>query len=334
MNSIEIEVCIPTYKRVDKLIEQVENLLVQLGPNDIVKIYDNDLIDEDTVSKLISDSRVIYMRNSVNIGLTSNISTCFENISKPWFWLLSDDDPVKYNAVAIIKETIIDNDEPEFINFSTELMDSRKENLICKGMESSFKQLDSFSNLLLISNNVYKREFILPALSLIRHGCCMSGPQLVPFFLPKKNSNTTVLYSCKSIVHWGGGDKENSWNRCTFFNVFSYLDLVEEEYKEIVFCKISLNMNKESIFKFYLSLLYGVTEYNQKYTSLLLLMKLRVYYENFGSFGDRMILKSAQISIKYMPNISRKILDYLAKRIRSKSMKDYLHQVRKLEMYI
>lgn len=334
MNSIEIEVCIPTYKRVDKLIEQVENLLVQLGPNDIIKIYDNDHIDESIVTKLTSDNRVSYKKNIVNIGLTSNLSVCFENTSKPWFWLLSDDDPVKDDAIDTIKKTIVKHNYPNFINFSSELMASRKQDLACIGIESYFEQLDSFSNLLLISNNVYKRECILPALSLIRHGCCMSGPQLVPFFLSKKRDNTNVVYSKHSLVHWGGSDKENSWNRCAFFNVFSYLDLVEDEYKQVVFSKISDTMNKETLLKFYLTLLHGVTKYNQKHTSILLLNKLRVYYDDYGSFGDKLILRFAGFSIKYVPYTSRKILNKTAKVLKSKSMIDYLHQDRKLEMYI
>ncbi|RLA46687.1 MAG: hypothetical protein DRR42_18195 [Gammaproteobacteria bacterium] len=90
-----ITTVIPTFRRPLLLRRAVESVLAQSFKNLVVCIYDNDSGDEteEVVKGLIKrDSRIIYFKNSQNIGGVANISQGLERVNTPYYSLLSDDD--------------------------------------------------------------------------------------------------------------------------------------------------------------------------------------------------------------------------------------------------
>lgn len=95
LDSTAVTTLIPTYKRNDFLFRATSFALAQSHTNLIVKIFDNDHnneLPERLASLFSSDSRVIYSKNSENIGAMENLKQCFRSVDTPYFSIQSDDD--------------------------------------------------------------------------------------------------------------------------------------------------------------------------------------------------------------------------------------------------
>ncbi len=91
-------IAIPTYKRIDTLVEAINSAVAQRGvsPPDVV-IVDNDGPGEkpDIVRAALSDCkgcRVRYFVNSTNIGMFGNWNRSIMLAETPWVTILNDDD--------------------------------------------------------------------------------------------------------------------------------------------------------------------------------------------------------------------------------------------------
>ena len=93
MNSIDV--VIPTYNRLQSLKRCLTTVLNQNVPNLSVKIFDN--CSDDGTEKYINnisfhDSRVIYVKNTVNNGAQLNYINALQSVNSNYFVPLADDD--------------------------------------------------------------------------------------------------------------------------------------------------------------------------------------------------------------------------------------------------
>ncbi|WP_312434769.1 glycosyltransferase family 2 protein [Janthinobacterium sp.] len=95
MSFPKISVIIPTYNRASYLDQTISSVLSQKNAAFEVIISDNCSQDntEDVVKKYLSDSRVKYFKNSVNVGMVKNWrEAVYKRTNAEWFIILSDDD--------------------------------------------------------------------------------------------------------------------------------------------------------------------------------------------------------------------------------------------------
>jgi glycosyltransferase involved in cell wall biosynthesis len=93
--SPKISVLIPTYNRVNYLVEAIESALAQDYPNFEVLVSDNASTDgtEERVRKYFSDPRFRYYRNEINLGSGPNYrKLLYEYAAGEWGHYLTDDD--------------------------------------------------------------------------------------------------------------------------------------------------------------------------------------------------------------------------------------------------
>ncbi|MEH2047998.1 glycosyltransferase family A protein [Nostoc sp.] len=142
----KVTIAIPTYNRSELLKVSLESVLAQDYPDYQVLVLDN-ASDDDTeaVVRSFADSRIIYVRNEVNIGIFGNWQRSVELNTSPYLSILSDDDVLLPN---FIRESVLALDNhphaglsaglPEFININggtlhvtgTEFSDRLPEGLI------------------------------------------------------------------------------------------------------------------------------------------------------------------------------------------------------------
>jgi glycosyltransferase involved in cell wall biosynthesis len=105
----EISICIPAYKRASLLKEAIESAL---GQNTIIN-YKVIVVDDDCsigvteTSNIIadfSDRKLVYYKNTKNIGLFGNMNRCFELAKTKYVALLHDDDLLKNNYIETISK--------------------------------------------------------------------------------------------------------------------------------------------------------------------------------------------------------------------------------------
>lgn len=121
-----ITTVIPTFQRPKLLKKAIESVLAQSFSDLLICVYDNNSEDEteEVVKNLIrQDNRIIYFKNTENIGPLLNIKNGIEAVNTPFYSLLSDDDfllPDFYkNAIDAIKK----HPDAEFICSKTIAID-------------------------------------------------------------------------------------------------------------------------------------------------------------------------------------------------------------------
>lgn len=90
-----VSFCFSTYKRPDILIETVKTVLQQSFTDFEVIISDNDPEESGKkIKEVITDSRVKYFPNKVNLGMKKSFNKSLERSSGEYIVMIADDDPV------------------------------------------------------------------------------------------------------------------------------------------------------------------------------------------------------------------------------------------------
>ena len=130
-------------------------------------------------------ANIVFKRNLFNIGTVPNILRCFEVASAPWVLTLGDDDDMSADAVNTMLSVIKENNDAEFIHFSTADQRERGErprSFNTYGSSGLINGFDSVGALNFMSVSVWKREFACAnvlqayryAYSMSPHTLCLS----------------------------------------------------------------------------------------------------------------------------------------------------------------
>lgn len=103
---------VPTYNRPLLLKETIDSILAQNGnyKYEIIVVDNDGIIDEITeTEKLVnsySDSRILYYKNSTNIGIVGNWNRCIELSRGDYITILHDDDWIEADYLHSVFENI------------------------------------------------------------------------------------------------------------------------------------------------------------------------------------------------------------------------------------
>ena len=328
IEKIYLQICIPTYNRPNKIENQVTRLLKQIGENDRIIIVDNNSLDFPYQSELFNDKRILFFKNSSNIGICANITESMNYQFCEWSWLLSDDDKITPNAVNDIKSNIA-NYNADFYNYSSLTKREGIKQFI--GVSDFSNKLDNFANLLLMSNNVYRTSLITDNKMALYWACSMSAPHLGPLFFSLANNEFTKGVFCNDqIVEWGEEDVQNSWDRTCYYNILFLIDLIKGKDKVIIFNNIKRTL--PPLYILAIQLAYAAKEFGQKSDAIIFFKKISSYYEVLGSSNDKNLALFCKFLLK-APSMNYFLISRLYLLIKGKDIKTKL-QLRKLSFYI
>lgn len=160
---VNLTIVIPTFNRIEILSKILPGLLNQLTPEIKLVLLDN--FSDDPISLLIDplvseyqNLNIKVIRNNLNIGGDANILRSFELVNEGWLWILGDDDIVAKDAIDKIKNTIDENRDVDFINFSTLSMHDNKSRINdyqTLGIDDFINKLDFAGNVNFMSVGVW-----------------------------------------------------------------------------------------------------------------------------------------------------------------------------------
>lgn len=103
-----VTIGIPTYNRADNYLNlAIQSAANQTYPNIEIIISDNCSTDNtEMVIKGLNDPRIIYFRQSSNIGGLNNTNYCLERAKGDYFLLLHDDDLIDHDFVSTCMEAV------------------------------------------------------------------------------------------------------------------------------------------------------------------------------------------------------------------------------------
>lgn len=100
---------VPTYQRVDRLVEQLKSLLVCLPGEAEILVSDNGSTDgtaEAVLALAGRNPRVRLIRTSCNLGPDVNFLRIIEEATGTWCWLVGDDDPVNASLLPSLCDAL------------------------------------------------------------------------------------------------------------------------------------------------------------------------------------------------------------------------------------
>lgn len=112
-NKILLSVCIPTYNRINYLIETLNCIVPQIKDKSFIELLINDNASEDGTYEIISDYgkendyKIDIKCNNENIGYRNNFNDIVNRARGEYVYLLGDDDIVSPNLVEIITPILL-----------------------------------------------------------------------------------------------------------------------------------------------------------------------------------------------------------------------------------
>jgi len=162
MNKKELDICIPSYNRLDKLMRTLNLLVpqVQFEKANILIIDNNsEQAYEATIKERFSDifnKGLFYKKNESNIGLSGNLLKCYEFSKSDYLILLADDD--------IVLDKFFKNIITELPAKEPILKFGAKENNYLDALTSLVdycQNVDNFDNFIFTSNLVFNRRLMI-----------------------------------------------------------------------------------------------------------------------------------------------------------------------------
>jgi glycosyltransferase involved in cell wall biosynthesis len=215
MDDILLTITIPTYNRPKQLLSTLNAILPQLTSECQILILDNNSAAPiDFVFEKITDKsnlkRIEIVRNKNNIGACANVARCIELCSTPYIWILSDDDFPLPDAIETIIRNIKEQPEIVFFNYYCELF-QRNKSTITVGLVDFINNIDDFSNLLFLSNNIYRMDFIKENIQFAYQYSFTLAPQIA-ILLQSLDINSPTKFVAEKIVSWGKSETEGHWS--------------------------------------------------------------------------------------------------------------------------
>lgn len=91
----KLTIAIPTYNRSVELLNNVKNLLTIIDDDTTIVISDNCSTDNTfELINRINDQRILYHKNSENLGYDKNVLKVYEIANSEYVWFMSDDDSI------------------------------------------------------------------------------------------------------------------------------------------------------------------------------------------------------------------------------------------------
>lgn len=221
-NLCKLSICIPTYNRKERLINQLHSILNQKS-NHLVQIiicdnHSNYDICEDLAKEFGSNfvNNIIIYKNKVNIGADANIANLFMLCDTEWMWLLGDDDKTTNTSIETILNDINSFDK-NTIGCTYSIYHKKKnKDLIINDVESFidyyYKGNSNSGELVYISNKIYNTEIIKPYIGQTIKYSYSSLSQLIPILKSLQNNNGSYVFSSKCIVEYQVPEIGSEWN--------------------------------------------------------------------------------------------------------------------------
>lgn len=225
-----LHIVIPSFKRPHKLRSTIQALLPQLTDDISITILDNASdppITHETIgcSSAAEVEKMSIIRNPFNIGGDANILRCFEVCQAPYLWLLGDDDVLHPGAVSCILAHISAHPSVAFFNYKYTSV--RESDIHVTGLSAFADAIDSWGDVLFISNSVWKVAEFQPNVHVgYKYVYACAGQVAVLLESLKENMVTVMLCASRIILRNQSSEEAERWSLCSFaLTRFALLDM-------------------------------------------------------------------------------------------------------------
>ena len=232
-----LTICIPTFNRRERLLNQLDSLYTQKDVYQTnIQIIDNhsDYNVETAIIEHFGKEKVSNLqvhKNPVNLGLEPNICMPFLLAKTQWVWTLGDDDETTPDSISTILNQINSNDKAAFFIFSISNFPSHKDvqySELEPFIEYWYKEHRHNGDLVFLSNKVYNMDYVKPYIGLAFKNCLNCVGHIVPIFQCLNEKKGIVQMCSSAVVTYKEPDPNTAYNYIKValeFGLISYLHL-------------------------------------------------------------------------------------------------------------
>lgn len=242
---VKLTIVITTYNRKTALISMLKSIEIQ-GQIDKYNLIISDNHSDYDVKQWVKDNvsqtffeNIEFVIRPYNIGGDLNIAFSFQQCKTKWMWLLSDDDTVTGDSLAIIASDIEKYKDDVTLKYSIKGYE--------RNLETTANTFDGFldyylynnhsaGEMIFMCNNVFNIEALNAYLGYAPMAANTYMSQLVPMFYSLIYDNGVVRFCPEYIVEYGLSRKV-SYNSCKanigFSNIIMFFDLDKKQAKKI-----------------------------------------------------------------------------------------------------
>jgi glycosyltransferase involved in cell wall biosynthesis len=291
-----LSLIIPTYNRNEKVLRLLKRIYELDGVENIsITVIDNCSVVP-TRDFLVNNNfhfakNTLIIRNNGNIGLGGNIINSFLNCNTEWIWLLGDDDLPIDNAIKVIFNEISRAKDNDFlIKFNSTAGNYPTNELKINDVDGLIQFCDNFgfySNLLFISNSVFRTKYILPETFFMANGIRTLSPHMIAIFRCVEKGYSVKMVNKFIINHGTVDDKSYNWDyERVISGILHYLDLeIDLRIKKTLLPKLFLNYVGGNDRFYGIMLLYPYRSLNRdRYFWSYFLLRAANLFSNFRYF--------------------------------------------------
>jgi len=303
----DLTIVIPTYNRPDKLKNTLSTLSSWKSKSivisvDVVVNYHSDLDSEKymevftSVCKNNLDLNLNYVFNKFNIGGAANVLRAIEHSSEAeWIWLLSDDDEIEPNFEDVVSKKLNSiGSAVGCVKFDSNLYGEITNDTLIKNVndvfDNEFMCHEYFSNLLFLSNYLFRMDSISSLLNSAYRYVGSFGPQLFLMLLVIENEHELLLSS--DVIVKSKINEEGGWDGTIVHNnLFEHFRVSDIGFSNNVILKIRKSLFNESLGKGILGrYLRAKDKYDKNVLERLLFGK-----GNYGSIIEFLLIFSSKL---------------------------------------
>lgn len=165
-----LSIYIPTYNRVEKVINQIKFFMNEIGDNENIELVvcDNASTDntDKELKKINSNYPFRYFRNDENIGICGNAYNAIQYTNGKYIWIVGDDDYLEYGVVKNVMNILNSQKNLNFIflNYADCYGKNKYGNAIYKGRSGLVE--DTWSD---VQKEFYKNSSLMVFTTCIIH---------------------------------------------------------------------------------------------------------------------------------------------------------------------
>lgn len=268
MNKIKLSICLPTYNRSKKAIEQLkflENELKKLENESDIEIIVSDnnskFEEANNLKKFLEKKEIKLNYNLKNLGLVGNLKKLLDLSKGKYIWFVGDDDILEPGILKLIYTKLKDCD---FLFINHDAFINSEENIVMKSAipeilnkENVIEQVFEYSKttLMFITACIYKRnklEEVMEKLSSLD----LSDPLVYSIYCGK-DDNVAVIKEIMIHNKWG----DTSWSSQSS-RVF--LEEIPKKLRSLYKLNIDKQKQKKLLIEYCRDRKYDLIKYNLK----------------------------------------------------------------------
>jgi len=195
MNSLNLDILIPTWDRPEQVNSRLDEIALQFGFNQRVHVQVNPGVYDASGIRLSHIQQALTVaQNQANVGFVANVLCGIAHLDADWIWILGDDDALAADCAGLIKLALSQASDSTIAIVHNQWDPREARHRRCLTTDQLFSST-MFGDILFVSGTLWRRSYFLSHLELfvVQAFSCSSQVALLIEGLDKQKGEVLVF---------------------------------------------------------------------------------------------------------------------------------------------